>query len=242
MSCGRTWEVEAVIDGRLHGTELASFERHLAGCAECGIEQRKLDALHGALLVLPAPPPTELDEQRLRAQVLRSANERLLAPRAPRLPWIAAACIVAVLGVFAVSRTSRNALDGGARPEPPRQATLHDELPATTAIELTPPVVDQPTASTSPPLRRTPAAETFEHGVASFRAGNFGLADEQLATFERAAPGDPRCEDAAYLRAVARWRMGDRETATRLGRDYLRAHPAGLRRVDATRIVDGTAQ
>jgi hypothetical protein len=50
-------------------------------------------------------------------------------------------------------------------------------------------------------------------------------------------PADPRCEDAAHLRAVAHSRMGDAAGAAGLARTYLAAFPRGLRRIEAADLA-----
>jgi len=47
--CPRLFEVEAMRDGRLSGTERANFERHLTHCSDCAREARALDQLATAL-------------------------------------------------------------------------------------------------------------------------------------------------------------------------------------------------
>jgi ferric-dicitrate binding protein FerR (iron transport regulator) len=97
-------------------------------------------------------------------------------------------------------------------------------------------------ASTPPSGSAMPSAGArFGEAMASFHAGDYARADAQLAQFAADFPNDPRCEDAAFLRAVARWRVGDRAGAASLARAYLSTYPNGLRRIEAQHIVDGTA-
>jgi hypothetical protein len=46
--CGRSFQVEALRDGRLGGAERKSFERHLAACAACAREAEALEELAAA--------------------------------------------------------------------------------------------------------------------------------------------------------------------------------------------------
>lgn len=77
------------------------------------------------------------------------------------------------------------------------------------------------------------SADLFARGIAAFRGGRYADADRLLQTFQSERPSDPRTEDAAFLRAVSRSRMGDVRGAAVLARDYLRQFPRGLRRPEA---------
>jgi hypothetical protein len=85
----------------------------------------------------------------------------------------------------------------------------------------------------------SPHEEPFGAGVAAFRAGDFRRAERLLDRFlsSPTSSGDPRIEDACFLRAVARSRSGDTEGAAKLARDYLRRFPNGLRRPEAERMA-----
>lgn len=95
--CERTWQAEALEDGRLDEVDRASFERHAAGCEACSRELaglRALRALSQKILAVEPPPPDELSRRRLRGEILRRANEQA-ATRPPRRAWAlvaAAAC------------------------------------------------------------------------------------------------------------------------------------------------------
>jgi hypothetical protein len=82
------------------------------------------------------------------------------------------------------------------------------------------------------------AGEKFDEAISSFVHGSYALADTQLIEFARAFPADSRCEDAAFLSAVARWRLGDAQGARSRAEAYLGAYPNGLRRGEAQRIVE----
>lgn len=102
--CARSWEVEAVRDGRLRGNDADSLRRHLQTCAACQREETALDALHHGLAELPRPRLDALAGRRIRQRVLTDHNAWLLrqdrgaAPwRRPR-PWVLAASLVALAG------------------------------------------------------------------------------------------------------------------------------------------------
>ena len=46
-TCGRSFQVEALRDGRLGGAERKSFERHLAACAVCAREAEAMERAGG---------------------------------------------------------------------------------------------------------------------------------------------------------------------------------------------------
>lgn len=246
MSCPRAWQAEAVLDGRLRGAEAAAFERHVTQCATCGEAQRDLIAIAAACRAVPTPVATELGAARLRGRILREANRRIVTGgprRRPIVLFVASGAAVGALALLLVHRSAPSP-SFAARAEP--RAIAVPAAPPASAVQA--PLATLATASgapsasePSPPTAaREPPAPSFERGVAFFRHGDFGLADDELGAFQRALPADPRAEDAAYLRVVARWRMGDHETAGRLGRAYLVAYPEGLRRPEVQRIVDTT--
>jgi TolA-binding protein len=105
-----------------------------------------------------------------------------------------------------------------------------------------PPAVSSVAVVAPPPPRVHPApavsaGTAFDDAFATFERGAYGIADVKFERFIHAFPTDPRTEDAAYLRAVARSRMGDKEGAAELARTYLEAYPHGFRRLEAQRLA-----
>jgi TolA-binding protein len=97
------------------------------------------------------------------------------------------------------------------------------------------PSSQKPAASVSEPSYR--AGTLFGAAMTSFEASNYARADDELRQFSLAYPTDPRSEDAAYLRAVAQWRLGNQGQARALARAYLERYPNGLRRPEAQQLV-----
>jgi hypothetical protein len=100
--CPRLFEVEAARDGRLTGTELASFERHMTGCPACLREARALEGLADALRTGPPNPRAEdmLHVRRERTRLLAAFDRTQVGPEpspgAPRLlGWTTAVALVA---------------------------------------------------------------------------------------------------------------------------------------------------
>ena len=81
------------------------------------------------------------------------------------------------------------------------------------------------------------ASSLFAQGIQAFRAGNYLLADHLWQAFAARNPRDPRVEDAAFLRAVGRSRLGDDSGAAELARAYLAAFPRGMRRQEAQVLI-----
>jgi TolA-binding protein len=77
------------------------------------------------------------------------------------------------------------------------------------------------------------SADSFAEGIAAFRSGRYNEANKLLQAFLGKNPSDPRTEDAAFLLAVSRARLGDAHGAAVLAREYLRRFPNGLRRPEA---------
>jgi hypothetical protein len=83
--CPRLFEVEAARDGRLIGTELANFERHVTACPACLREAKALESLADALRASPKDAGTEdmLHVRRERTRLL-AAFDRALVTAEPR--------------------------------------------------------------------------------------------------------------------------------------------------------------
>jgi hypothetical protein len=102
-SCTRTWEAEAVEDGRLDGADRASFERHAAVCRACTREVNMLAELRHLGRAMPEPVSSPLERKRRRASLLRRANDHIVhrplsAWLAPRR-WSVALAFVACCGI-----------------------------------------------------------------------------------------------------------------------------------------------
>jgi TolA-binding protein len=78
--------------------------------------------------------------------------------------------------------------------------------------------------------------------MAAFDAGDYGRAEGEFLSFERRHPGDARCEDAMFLRAVARARRADAAGASTIAREYLERYPSGLRVHEAKQLITPAAE
>jgi ferric-dicitrate binding protein FerR (iron transport regulator) len=116
-----------------------------------------------------------------------------------------------------------------------------------TAVDPPSPVSPPPRALASPPKAEAPSrvqsrpAAThqglFGEAVAAYAEGDLARADVLLSSYADRCPGNDRCEDVAFLRAMARARMGDTAGAASLAKAYLQAYPSGLRRPEAQRLA-----
>lgn len=106
-SCPRTFEVEAMRDGRLVGAARESFERHRATCAVCAHEAAALDALAEAVRETQNGAVDELHVRRERTRLLAAFDsaivpeERRFEPRRLVWPLVALALAAAAVVVFA---------------------------------------------------------------------------------------------------------------------------------------------
>jgi FecR-like protein len=364
--CGRTWEAEAIADGRLDGPARASFERHAGICQACGEELRALARIADRVRELPDYASRAIDKRRVRIAVIQRANLHLMRGKRPGLSVWAFAAIAACTLVLAMVGARYGALKHV--PPPPIRdpafeivdvghaswtttaaagvahvrlsvgtAAIHVEhlasgqrflvdLPdgdlevrgtrfqvsiaddRTMRVEVSEGVValrlfrepevvlmagqqwsapatvepGPAAASAAPPSRppnaqalalprspstapaplplvprvleveppppparvdaaargeSVPTPDPFVASIRAFESGDYGAADRLFARFIRENPSDARSEDAAFLRAVSRARMGDAAGATRLASDYLQRYPQGLRRPEAERLV-----
>ena len=102
-----------------------------------------------------------------------------------------------------------------------------------------PAAVPEPSSKPTPvaPDSANAAGPRFVTAANAFQAGAYAEADKLLAAFLRDFPHDTRCEDAAFLRAMARSKMGDTAGAAALAQAYLNAYPHALRRREAETLA-----
>ncbi|MDB4996569.1 MAG: hypothetical protein JWM74_4001 [Myxococcaceae bacterium] len=261
--CSRLWEAEAFEDGRLTEADRPSFERHLTTCALCRDEVAQIDAARAAMQHAPAPAWSAIERQRVRNQLLSRANESLTARARVRFSHAALVAVALVAagtsyGLWYARTEGMSSadvvlpapaydLESGRRRSVQEEQAQEAEQPTsenvasttgplahayTTVDAMITPPAPAPTAHTS-----ASAGSRFQTAMVSFEAGDYARADTELELFARDFASDPRCEDAAYLRAVARFRRGDKVGAASLARAYLAAYPAGLRRIEARRLA-----
>jgi hypothetical protein len=119
MTCARTFEVEAVRDGRLTGRAAASVVQHASGCADCRAHTGTVDALARALRDHPVAPDDELAARRDRQRLLAVEGGELLT--APRSRWRRGAAVAAAATAVALVAVALVAYTRGSSSEPPQQ-------------------------------------------------------------------------------------------------------------------------
>jgi hypothetical protein len=108
MRCSRSFQVEALRDGRLEGAERKTFERHLAGCAACAREADEMEKLAAAARA-GATDERGADELRIfreRTRLLGAFDRALLSSGLPALTttrrWLAPANVALLLAALVV--------------------------------------------------------------------------------------------------------------------------------------------
>lgn len=107
-TCSRSWQAEALEDGRLEPSDRASFERHAETCRDCAVELSELSQLRQRLLAFPDYGRTELEHRRARSALLNVAELRFRAPRSARLAWALALAVPALIGALLFLRAWRS--------------------------------------------------------------------------------------------------------------------------------------
>jgi len=97
-ACSRSWQAEALEDGRLPAADRSAFERHAATCAICRRESAELARLRELTRRLPAEEASPLEQRRALSELLRRANEETTGTRPRAVPrGIAVVMVLAVL-------------------------------------------------------------------------------------------------------------------------------------------------
>ena len=73
--CGRTWQIDAIRDGRLGLQDVESFERHRRMCTSCATRLAANERLSELARSLACNDPTDLELRRVRARVMRDTAE-----------------------------------------------------------------------------------------------------------------------------------------------------------------------
>jgi TolA-binding protein len=177
-ACDRAALVEALFDGRLGPSELASTERHLKSCNACAELARDLSSLQ-ALLRASSSEILPLEHQRARIDLLRRSAAVASPKRRPRALLLVAALLMMPVAVWAAKSALSSLREADAaqpvsapltaaarrkpaRREPPATRTPNaaptapaDSTPAPPGPASPAPLrAAQPLASTPPPTRQ----------------------------------------------------------------------------------------
>jgi hypothetical protein len=140
---------------------------------------------------------------------------------------------LAPLAERARARRSSRAGSRGASP-PGAAAPLAAATKAASAATAPVPVASQ----AAPGAADDGGAGVFFAGaMRAFEGGSYEKADDLFRRFEKQFSGDPRAEDASFLRIVCALRRGDRSAAEAHAHEYLGAYPDGLRRREVERLL-----
>ncbi|HEX5100621.1 MAG TPA: FecR domain-containing protein [Polyangiaceae bacterium] len=88
----------------------------------------------------------------------------------------------------------------------------------------------------SPPSSGDTSAD-FRSAMGEFNAGNYGAAAKHFGMYVTSHPGNPRAEDAAYLRVLAFQHSGNAVGTQQAARDYLSLFPNGFRRAEVEALA-----
>jgi ferric-dicitrate binding protein FerR (iron transport regulator) len=140
IACSRLWQAAAIEDGRLDGPDRASFRQHALSCAACAHEVGSLAELRRLAELAPVLSSTPLEHRRLRAALLRRADDQMVGGerRVWRSRWTlasAAALVVMLVLWIGVRATRPWRTAGGASPAPAFEVTGIDH--ASWTVEAT---------------------------------------------------------------------------------------------------------
>jgi hypothetical protein len=131
-------------------------------------------------------------------------------------------------------------------PAPPAAASAcASAAPSSEPSSSAPPRFSAATAS-APPLPygapassglRRDASSDFRGAMAALDRGDNREAAAGFASFLAKYPRDPKAEDAAYLRAIALERWGDRSAMKAAALEYLARYPTGFRRIEMDNLA-----
>lgn len=99
VKCDRTWEVDAMREGRLSASDAESFRPHMRTCRVCRDRFDQDERLKALGETIEAPEPDEVALRRMRTRILKGANGPLAQRSSARWMVLAAA----LLSIAAVS-------------------------------------------------------------------------------------------------------------------------------------------
>jgi TolA-binding protein len=258
--------IESLRDDRLGARERAQVERHLSRCADCRAHLASLERIADALrceepteleharsraflLRRFAEPDRGPDRRRptiwLVAAVVAAAGGAALAamvlteaqppPSMPSTTFVPSS----IFTPMPPAAPSQSAPEGSASPDdaPDRDRSVPSSR--STPSHASGRSV-QPRTAPAPATSARPdggAAAAFADAVGRVGDGDYGSASERLERFSREHPGDPRVDEADYLRVIALDRAGRPEEARASARAYLAKHPNGSHRREVELVL-----
>jgi len=234
--CSRLWQAEAIADGRLSHPDVAAFERHAAGCAECAREVSELERLQRLTAGLPPLHASEIERRRQRYELLRKANEATVRARPARARLVASVA----LGTIMVSAASAFGLRAAwqeltAGEAPARERASTNATPTRSPKRAAPPPsTDSPREDSAASPLLAPAAEPEPERQPEPEPEPIS----RHARSKRLAPAPSNDEQApragvAFAKAMAAFTAGDYGSAQALFAAFEREHGSDDRVEDA---------
>jgi hypothetical protein len=246
-ACDRAALVEALFDGRLGPSELASTERHLKSCNACAELARVLSSLQ-ALLRASSSAILPLEHQRARIDLLRRSAAVANPKRRPRALLLVAALLMMPVAVWAAKSalsslreaeaapTVSAPLTAAARRKPARREPLATHTPnaaPTAPADSTPAPLDPAAGPESPaPLRAAQA-------LASTPLPTRQRTHHAAAETPTAARSTTQAAEAsrAFADGMAALARGDFSAAASKLEGFAAAHPHDPRVEDAVYVA-----
>lgn len=244
--CKRTWEVEALADGRVSDKDRASFERHTETCADCTHTLARLREVGTLLAEVPVSTSTELEHRRARAALLTRANDSIVGVSRPRRSGVVLlSAVIAfaaiVLVVFGLRPRSAPVTTIGTATTP-----VASPLPAAVDSTATAPLV-APTGSgavaAAPPNEVPAGPHVVEPRLLKTEAASAAAPTvAPSAAMATASPSGssargPALAGERFARAMSAFSAGDYGEADRAFVAFVRDFPADSRAEDAMFLV-----
>lgn len=254
-ACSRLWQAEAIDDGRLGGSELASFERHARSCRTCSREVERLRELRELSSGLPELEASSLERRRQRQRLLWQANQMTVEPprRVSRRALGAAVVLAATTAMAAggaymlrspaplarVSVAHRPVARAGHAAPATLAAVSSAPSPAPSAAPAASPA---PSGSSTRPSARTVAGGAAHPAQNAPRtrhaSGRAPALQHKVAARARGAPSaeapDPPTAGQDFAVAMSAFNSGDFGRAERLFTAFAARHPRDSRAEDAS--------
>jgi hypothetical protein len=259
--CDRTWENDALREGRLGEKDADSFDRHRRACAACSAALARDERLRELGRALPPAEGPELVLRRMRSRILREISNESVVERRLQRSWAIALAALAASALFATLVLARGATSPISRTPLPIAAaataapksyagsasaaldTARQETPTAPGQEASAEAPGSAPPKTPPRRRVRAAAETddgaavYAEGIRQFREGRYETAAATFHAFASSHAQASEAEDASFLEAVALDRAGRLDAAALAAERHLEAYPRSFRARDASLLI-----
>jgi ferric-dicitrate binding protein FerR (iron transport regulator) len=100
LGCSRSWELDALREGRLTTADAQSFARHMRTCSTCTELSARHERLRELGRAMPTGLPDEVTVRRVRGRILRAAATEIPSRRLRTLGVLAASVAIVVFGAW----------------------------------------------------------------------------------------------------------------------------------------------